>query len=98
MMNVKYIFVLDKKGGMGVQENLYVNGFVWFVEGVMLVNNVNEEILNLDSLDIKKIVVIYKDYLDKIFVKDVVCDLLVMIDIILYKFNRFVYEILIELD
>lgn len=98
MMNVKYILVPDKKGGMGVQENPYANGPAWFVEGVMPANNANEEILNLDSLDTKKIAVIHKDYLDKIPVKDVVRDSLATIDITLHKPNRLVYETSTESD
>jgi hypothetical protein len=92
MMNVKYILVPDKKGGIDAQENPYANGPAWFVEGVMPANNANEEILNLDSLDTKKIAVIHKDYLDKIPVKDVIRDSLASIDITMHKPNRLVYE------
>ena len=98
MFNVKYILVPDNKGGIDAQQNPYANGPAWFVEGVMPANNTNEEILNLDSLDTKKIAVIHKDYLDKIPVKEVTRDTLATIDITEFKPNRLVYETATESD
>ncbi|MEZ4779470.1 MAG: YfhO family protein [Flavobacteriaceae bacterium] len=98
MMNVKYILVPDKKGGIAAQENPYVNGPAWFVENVLPANNSNEEILHLDSLDTKKTAVIYKDFLAEIPAKDIVRDSTATIDITEHKPNKLVYETATKTD
>ncbi|MCB0457226.1 MAG: YfhO family protein [Flavobacteriaceae bacterium] len=98
MMNVKYILVPDKKGGIIAQENPYVNGPAWFVENVLPANNSNEEILHLDSLDTKKTAVIYKDFLAEIPTKNIVRDSTATIDATEHKPNKLVYETATKTD
>lgn len=53
MLNTKYLIVADNNGEKQVQQNPDVNGNVWFVENVKVVNSANEEMQALDSLNTK---------------------------------------------
>ncbi|MEZ4874909.1 MAG: hypothetical protein R2793_05550 [Flavobacteriaceae bacterium] len=92
MMNVKYILVPNKQGGMDAQQNPYANGPAWFVESVLPANNANEEILLLDSLNTKKTAVIGTAFLDKIPTKNISRDTTATIDITVHQPNNLVYE------
>ena len=58
MLNTKYFIIPDDKGKPQAQQNIEANGNVWFVEKLIPVNNANEEILALDSLNTKRAAVI----------------------------------------
>jgi hypothetical protein len=60
MLNTKYFLVPDKNGELQAQQNPDINGNVWFVENVKVVNAANEEIQILDSLQTKITAVIDK--------------------------------------
>ncbi len=92
MMNVKYIMVPDREGGVFAQENPYANGPAWFIESVRPANNANEELLLLDSLNTKKTAIIHKDWINLIPAKKIERDSTASIDVTVHEPNRLVYE------
>ncbi len=60
MLNTKYIIAEDESGAPYAYLNEEANGNAWFIETLKEVNNANEEIQALDSLDNKKIAVFNK--------------------------------------
>ena len=60
MLNTKYFIVPDDTGKPQAQQNTEANGNAWFVAHIIPVENANEEIQALDSLQTKKEVVISK--------------------------------------
>ncbi len=70
MLNAKYFIIGEGK----FQENRDVNGNVWFVNSLKVVDSANEEIFALDSLNTKKEAVInnksYRDEAVSVFKKD----------------------------
>jgi hypothetical protein len=59
MLNTKYIIGQNPQTGQPiVQQNPNAAGNAWFVKNIKYVNNANEEMLALDSLDIKASVVV----------------------------------------
>ncbi|WP_375240595.1 YfhO family protein [Polaribacter sp.] len=66
MLNTKYFIVPDNKGNVQAQQNIEANGNVWFVEKLISVNNANEEIQALDSLNTKNTAVILKENFSKL--------------------------------
>ena len=53
MLNTKYFIVADANNENQVQQNPDINGNVWFVDNVVLVNSANEEMKALDALQTK---------------------------------------------
>lgn len=53
MLNVKYIIRPDDKGQLYPATNPYANGPVWFVKELRAVENADQEIAALDSIDTK---------------------------------------------
>lgn len=68
MLNTKYILLPDDAGNIQAQQNPEANGNVWFVENLIAVENANEEIQTLDSLNTKKQAVILTDDFKKLSV------------------------------
>tara|TARA_R110002167_G_scaffold86317_2_gene233728 strand:+ start:26715 stop:29189 length:2475 start_codon:yes stop_codon:yes gene_type:complete len=60
MLNTKYFIVADAKNESQVQQNPAINGNVWFVDNVILVNSANEEMKALDALKTKTSAVLDK--------------------------------------
>jgi hypothetical protein len=92
MMNVRFIIVRSKNGGLFGQRNPYANGNAWFVQNVMLAETADEEIMALDSLDTKKTVVVHKDFLPYLPVKDIQRDSTATIELANDTPNHLVYE------
>ncbi len=67
MLNTKY-FIVGDENGERVQVNGNANGNAWFVEKAIIVNNANQEIKALDSLQTKKEVILTKYDASKIAV------------------------------
>lgn len=92
MLNTKYIIFPNDKNQPQVQLNEDANGNAWFVSSVKYVNNANEEIKALDSLDSKQTAVVntkFKKYLkDFTFQNDPEAS----IDLLKYQANDLVYE------
>ena len=92
MMNVRYITLRGKNGGVVAQKNPYANGNAWFVENVLIAENANQEILLLDSLDTKKTVVINNQFTDKLPLENIQRDSTATIDLVKNSPNHLVYE------
>ena len=92
MMNVKYFLVPDREGKVLAQENPFANGPAWFVENVLPANNVNQEILKLDSLETKETAVVHADFLDRIPSEAVQRDSMATIDLTKYQPNYLEYK------
>ncbi|MBP6431249.1 MAG: YfhO family protein [Ferruginibacter sp.] len=59
MLNTKYFIVQNPQNGQPmVQQNPNASGNAWFVQNIKYVNSANEEMLALDSLDVKSTAVI----------------------------------------
>lgn len=52
MLNVKYIVQQDEEGRSYPAENPDANGNAWFIDRLIAVDNANEEIMALDTLDL----------------------------------------------
>lgn len=75
MLNVKYVIQKDKEGKEFPVSNPDVNGNAWFVSELKLVENADEEMKALDSLDSKNVAVFCKEPMIKVsalqrFIKD----------------------------
>ena len=57
MLNTKYIIAQDEKGNMFPYKNDEANGNAWFIETIKQVSDANQEIMELDSLNNKKVAV-----------------------------------------
>jgi hypothetical protein len=53
MLNVKYVIQQDEEGGNYAALNPEANGNAWFIQNLISVKNADEELLALDSLDVK---------------------------------------------
>ncbi|WP_281323816.1 YfhO family protein [Flavobacterium sp. IMCC34518] len=74
MLNVKYVIQLDKEGKEYPIINPDANGNAWFVSGVKLVTNPDEEMKALDKVNSKNLAIIngneFSEIKNKAFVKD----------------------------
>ncbi len=92
MMNVRYIITQSRNGGPVAQRNPYANGNAWFVEGVMLAENANEEITFLDSLDTRRVAVIHQEFTEKLPLEEIQRDSTATIELVDYKPNHLTYR------
>ncbi|WP_271855856.1 hypothetical protein [Patiriisocius marinus] len=92
MMNVRYITLRGKNGGIVAQRNPYANGNAWFVENVIIAQDANQEILQLDSLDTKKTVVINASFTDELPLDNIQRDSTATIELVKNTPNHLVYE------
>ncbi|TJY33965.1 YfhO family protein [Pontimicrobium aquaticum] len=92
MLNTKYIIAPAENNQAQVFTNTDANGNAWFIESFKLVDNANEEILALDSLNTKKVGVINKTQFDDVSNKIYQVDSLASINLIDYKPNYLKYE------
>ena len=67
MLNTKYIIAQNEEGNATTYENSEAHGNAWFIRNILFVNTPDEEILSLDSLDVKNNVVINKDEFGQFF-------------------------------
>lgn len=67
MLNTKYIIAQNEEGNATTYENSEAHGNAWFIKNILFVNTPDEEILSLDSLDVKNNVVINKDEFGQFF-------------------------------
>ena len=92
MMNVRYITLRGKNGGIVAQRNPYANGNAWFVENVIIAQDANQEMLQLDSLDTKKTVVINASFTDELPLENIQRDSTATIELVKNTPNHLVYE------
>ena len=67
MLNTKYIIAQNEEGNATTYENSEAHGNAWFIKNILFVKTPDEEILSLDSLDVKNNVVINKDEFGQFF-------------------------------
>jgi len=67
MLNTKYIIAQNEEGNATTYENSNAHGNAWFVKNIVLVKTPDEEILSLDSLDVKNNVVVNEDEFGQFF-------------------------------
>jgi hypothetical protein len=91
MLNVKYVIQTTEEGQSIPLQNPNTNGNAWFVSNVKVVQNADEEIRALDSLDTKNDVVINKEFIKSLSSKSFVKDSLATIKLEEYKPNYLKY-------
>jgi len=89
MLNIKYI-IQDNKGRKVALNNPYANGNGWFVEELKTVATADEEIVLLDTLNLKKQAVV--QFGETILKSAYILDSLTSINLKSYKPNHLVYE------
>jgi hypothetical protein len=89
MMNVKYI-IQNNNGNTVALNNPYTNGNSWFVDKVQTVETADEEIILLDSLNLKKEAVV--QFGESEIKESYKLDSLASIKLSSYKPNHLVYE------
>ena len=90
MLNIKYI-IQENKGQHVALNNPYANGNAWFINTLNIVENSDEEILALDTLNLKNEAVI-STRLSFLTTKSYQKDSLAKINLTSYKPNHLVYE------
>ncbi len=94
MFNTKYIIAQGEDGTVFPYTNEEANGAAWFVEKLIPVDNANEEIKQLDSLDNKRIAIFSrtKDLLKKERRRSYQIDSLASIEIVEHQPNYLKYK------
>ena len=92
MLNTKYIIFPDDNNRANVQLNNEANGNTWFVGNIIYVNNADEEIIALDSLNTKNTVVVNKEFTNELDDFEFSLDPFDSIELISYKANELIYE------
>lgn len=91
MLNTKYI-ILSNQGQVIAQPNPQANGNAWFVDEVKYVENANEEILALDSLNTKQNAIVNKKFSAEIPQQQFSADSTAQIQLKSYQPNELVYS------
>ncbi|GGZ50371.1 YfhO family protein [Mesonia mobilis] len=91
MLNTKYI-ILTNQGQVMVQPNPEANGNAWFVDEVKFVDNANEEMLALDSLNTKQTAIVNKKFSAEIPQQQFSADSTAQIQLKSYQPNELVYS------
>lgn len=91
MLNVKYVIQTTDEGQAVPLQNPDANGNAWFVEKVKVVQNADEEIRALDSLDTKNEAIVTKEFFKSVSSPSFVKDSLAGITLTEYKPNYLKY-------
>lgn len=91
MLNTKYI-ILSNQGQVMAQPNPQANGNAWFVDKVEFVENANEEILALDSLNTKQTAIVNEKFSAEIPQQQFSADSTAQIQLKSYQPNELVYS------
>ncbi|MDB4198974.1 YfhO family protein [Polaribacter sp.] len=93
MLNTKYFIIPDAEGNPKVQQNTEANGNVWFVGNLIPVQNANEEIQALDTLNTKKEAVILENDYQKMDIQfQMQQDTIATIALVDYKVTSLIYN------
>lgn len=92
MLNTKYLMVPNNEGKKVLQVNADTNGNAWFINSIKVVNNANEEILELDSVNTKEVAIINVANISSDFKQDYKQDSTASINLVSYKANALSYE------
>ncbi len=91
MLNVKYIIQQEEEGRPYAMLNPKASGNAWFVQKLNEVKSANEEILELDSLDIKNVAVVNTNAFPDVRRFDFQVDSTASINLVDYKPNHLTY-------
>lgn len=91
MLNVKYVIQTTEEGQPIPLQNPNANGNAWFVSNVKVVQNADEEIRALGSLDTKNEAVVDKEFMKKVSAQSFIKDSLATISLEEYKPNYLKY-------
>ncbi|RXR32535.1 hypothetical protein EQG68_06835 [Flavobacterium piscinae] len=91
MLNVKYVIQTTEEGQAIPLQNPNANGNAWFVSKVKTVQNADEEMKALDSIDSKNEAVVDKEFMKKVSAQSFVKDSLATITLEDYKPNYLKY-------
>ncbi|MDR6302175.1 YfhO family protein [Mesonia maritima] len=97
MLNTKYS-IHSNQGKVMMQENFEANGNAWFVENIKIVENANDEILALDSLNTKKTAIVQQEFEEFIVKKKFAADSSATIQLESYQPNKLTYSYKTEND
>ncbi|MCX2681432.1 hypothetical protein OOZ15_15870 [Galbibacter sp. EGI 63066] len=92
MLNVKYIIRPNDKGQLYPANNPYANGPAWFVEKLIPVNNADEEMQALDSLNVKTEAVFDQNKFNDVDGAQFTVDSTATIELTEYEPNRLTYK------
>ncbi|MEM8509859.1 MAG: YfhO family protein [Bacteroidota bacterium] len=92
MLNVKYIFQEDEEGNRVPAVNPDANGPAWFVEHLIPVENANQEIKSLDSLNTKRNAVFDRNAFPELQSKNFTVDSLTTIRVMGHRPDVITYE------
>jgi hypothetical protein len=91
MLNVKYVIQTTEEGQSIPLQNPNANGNAWFVSKVKTVQNADEEMKALDSIDSKNEAVVVKEFMNKVSAQSFVKDSLATITLEEYQPNYLKY-------
>jgi len=91
MLNTKYILFPDEKGKTRLQSNPEAYGNAWFIDTVIPVNNADEEIQALDSIN-RRTAVLEKRYYDLLPDKYFYVDTSAYVKLLSHKSNELIYQ------
>ncbi|SDS21432.1 membrane protein YfhO [Polaribacter sp. KT25b] len=92
MLNTKYFIIADNNNEKQAQQNPDINGNVWFVENVKVVNSANEEMQLLDSLNTKFTAVLDKSNLSENISFNFEKDSTAIISLVKYDVTDLIYQ------
>lgn len=92
MLNIKYFIFEDSDRILRLQKNEQANGNAWFVNHIKWVNNADEEIKALDSLNAKETAVINTEFKAVLSGDNYPKDTTATITLTEYKPNQLVYQ------
>ncbi|PQB04498.1 YfhO family protein [Aureitalea marina] len=98
MLNVRYIIAQNQNGGAVAQRNPFANGNAWLVDRVELVDNADQEILALDSLNTKTTAVVRKEHNELLPGVKGLHDSLSTIELTAYRPDHMVYDFKAQKD
>src|SRR5690606_36385645 len=92
MLNVKYVVQQDEEGRNYPALNPDANGNAWFIDGLVPVLNANDEIMALDTLDVKHKAVFDKSKFGSIGELNFKTDSTAVIKLVDYQPNHLSYS------
>lgn len=91
MLNTKYIIGADQQGQLQLEVNNNANGNAWFVRNLQFVENANEEITQLDSLNTRNSAILQEKFKNELSDQYAI-DSTATISLTSYKANQLEYK------
>ena len=92
MLNTKYIIFPDDNNRANVQLNDEANGNAWFVRSIQFVENADEEIKALDSINTKELAIVNREFQKELENFNFQKDSAASIQLVNYQANALTYE------